>query len=68
MKLCHEYCETCKELGTNDNNQLCLSCLEPYTYDYFTYFNIFKSNCVPEGYYNDEESGFLVECNSTLKF
>jgi len=51
MKLCHEFCETCKQLGISNNNQYCLSCLEPYTYNYFNYFNIFQSNCVPEGYY-----------------
>ena len=64
MKLCHEFCETCKQLGISNNNQYCLSCLEPYTYNYFNYFNIFQSNCVPEGYYNDIETGQLIECNS----
>ena len=64
MKLCHEFCETCKQLGISNNNQYCLSCLEPYTYNYFNYFNIFQSNCVPEGYYIDLEAGQLIECNS----
>jgi hypothetical protein len=66
MKLCHEFCETCNELGISNNKQYCLSCLEPYTYDYFSYFNIFESNCVPEGYYNDRENNQLVECNSVI--
>ena len=64
MKLCHKFCEKCNELGILNNKQFCLSCLEPYTYDYFSYFNIFESNCVPEGYYNDRENNQLVECNS----
>ena len=68
MKLCHKYCGTCNEFGKTNNKQNCLSCLEPYTYDYFRYFNKFKSNCVPEGYYNDEESGNLVECESVSKY
>ena len=64
MKLCHEYCESCNQLGISNNEQYCLSCLEPYTYDYFSYYNIFQSNCVPEGYFNDIETGHLIECNS----
>ena len=65
MKLCHDFCETCYQLGISNDKQFCLSCLEPYTYDYFKYFNIFMSNCVPEGYYNDRENGKLIECKST---
>ena len=65
MKLCHEFCGTCNKLGISNNKQYCLSCLEPYTYDYFTYFNIFESNCVPEGYYIDIENDQLIECSST---
>jgi len=64
MKLCHQFCETCKQLGISNNQQYCMSCLEPYTYNYFNYFNIFQSNCVPEGYYNDIEAGQLIECKS----
>ena len=54
FRLCHDYCETCKELGNlvNNNDQKCLSCLPQYTYDYYNYFNIFPENCVPEGYFN----------------
>ena len=66
MKLCHKYCGTCYEYGKDNNNQKCLSCLEPYTYDYFSYFNIFLSNCVPEGYYNDREKGTLEECQGKV--
>ena len=64
MKLCHDFCEKCYQLGISNNKQYCLSCLEPYTYDYFSYFNIFENNCVPEGYYNDRENNQLVECDS----
>ena len=64
MKLCHEFCETCIQLGISNNEQYCLSCLENYEYNYSSYFNIFQSNCVPEGYYNDIETGLLTECNS----
>ena len=64
MKLCHEFCETCKQLGVSNNKQYCMSCLEPYTYNYFNYFNSSQSNCVPEGYNNDIETGELIECKS----
>jgi len=30
FKLCHEYCETCYELGINNNEQKCSSCLPMY--------------------------------------
>ena len=64
IKLCHEFCQTCTQLGISNNDQYCLSCLENYKYNYFSYFNIFQSNCVPEGHYNDIETGLLTECNS----
>ena len=64
MKLCHEFCETCIQLGISNDNQYCLNCLENYRYNYLSYFNIIQSNCVPEGYYNDKETGHLTECNS----
>ena len=62
FKLCHEYCETCNKFGTSNDNQLCLSCLDDYKYDYF---NEFSSNCVPEGYFIDkEEENKLIQCTS----
>ena len=64
FKLCHEYCAKCKEIGVSNNNQKCLSCLPNYQYDYWFYKNINIGNCVPEGYYNDKESGLLGLCNS----
>ena len=64
FKLCHEYCAKCKEIGVSNNNQKCLTCLPNYQYDYWFYKNINIGNCVPEGYYNDKESGLLGLCNS----
>ena len=61
MKLCHEFCSSCNELGKDNGDQHCLSCLNP-TYDYFSYFNIFTTNCVPYGYYYDRENGKLEKC------
>ena len=64
MKLCHEFCDSCYQLGISENEQYCLSCLEQYAYNYFSYFNIFKSICVPEGYYYDKEVEQLIKCNT----
>ena len=47
FKLCFEYCETCKILGITTNDQYCITCLENYRFDYFNYFGIYPSNCVP---------------------
>ena len=60
FKLCHEYCNSCKIFGTNNNDQKCLSCLEEYQYDYF---NISINNCVPEGYFYDNEINQLIKCD-----
>ena len=54
FKLCHEYCETCKKLGTNNNDQKCTSCLPEYQYNYFYFINSPLYNpevCFPENYY-----------------
>ena len=64
MKLCHEFCDSCYQLGISENEQYCLSCLEQYAYNYFSYFNIFKSICVPEGYYYDKEVEQLIKCDT----
>ena len=64
MKLCHEFCDSCYQLGISENEQFCLSCLEQYAYNYFSYFNIFKSICVPEGYYYDKEVEQLIKCDT----
>ena len=65
FKLCYDFCETCKELGTSDNDQKCLSCLPEYQYDYF-YFTQKNNNnelltCVPEKYYNNGNN--LTQCD-----
>ena len=65
FKLCHEYCDTCDELGINNNEQKCSSCLPFYQYDYWSYINNFHGNCAPEGYYNDLEANILLQCNPT---
>ena len=54
FKLCHEYCETCFELGTSNDDQKCSSCLPEYQYDYLFFSNRTEENpdiCVPENYY-----------------
>ena len=63
FKLCHEYCETCNELGISDNDQKCSSCLSMYQYDYWYFYNNTQENCVPEGYYNDIENNSLIQCD-----
>ena len=65
FKLCHEYCETCYELGTSYSDQKCLSCLPLYQFDFLYYNRSYNDdariNCVPEGYYN-----FLVDSNTYI--
>ena len=66
FKLCHDFCETCYELSTSNNEQKCLSCLPEYQYNYFYYTpNTINSNqllmCVPENYYNND--GILIPYN-----
>ena len=63
FKLCHDYCDTCQELGSSNNDQKCLSCLPQYQYDYWYYNNYTSTNCVPEGYYNDIETNTLLQCD-----
>ena len=65
FKLCHDYCDTCNELGISDNNKKCLSCLPLYQYDYWYYNKNSIENCVPEGHYIDLETHNLIQCNQT---
>ena len=67
FRLCHYYCESCAEIGDllDINNQKCLTCLPEYRYDYYNFFNIYHSNCVPEGYYYDKSTDTLIECTSS---
>ena len=62
FKLCHEFCEECKIIGTSIHYQYCTKCLEPYRYEYWNYFDVSLSNCLPEGYYNDRETGKVEQC------
>ena len=64
FKLCFEYCDTCNELGISENEQKCLSCLDDYQYNYDYYNNKIINNCVPEGYYYDNEINSLILCDS----
>ena len=61
FKLCHEFCSTCKKIGTTINDQKCLTCLEDYQY----FYEGDSSNCVQEGYFIDKEENILVECTSS---
>ena len=63
FKLCHEYCETCNELGINNNEQKCSSCLPIYQYDYWYYYNNTQGNCVPEGKFFDLKTNTLTQCD-----
>ena len=65
FKLCHEYCNTCKEFGYNIHNQKCETCLPDYTYDYWNYFNnTYSSNCVPLNHMNLLDEQRIVECDT----
>ena len=65
FKLCHDYCNSCKEIGYDINHQECVTCLPDYTFDYWNYFNnTYSSNCVPYNYMNIIEQNIVVECNT----
>ena len=69
FKLCHDYCNTCKEIGNDINNQKCVSCLDSYTYDYWNYYNYtYSSNCVPLDYMNIIENNIIVKCNTQERY
>ena len=73
IKLCHDFCETCYELGSDNGHQKCLSCLPEYQYDYLHFFGRESENpdnCVPEGYYFQKDSNKydLKLCESTNYF
>ena len=52
FKLCHSYCKTCKNIGSYDYDQKCLTCLENYSY-----YNIFEISFS----LNQISSSFLVK-------
>ena len=49
FKLCHDFCESCKEIGSSNSGQKCSSCLPIYQYDYWFYKGNPLENCAPEG-------------------
>ena len=70
FKLCHEYCETCLQIGITNREQKCTSCLPEYQYNYFTFINNnnFEENeinCVPEEYFFVQDSNELQLCDET---
>ena len=71
FKLCHDYCETCYELGISKDDQKCQTCLPEYQYDYLYLSNRAEENpniCVPEGYYYNTNERKLYLCDSTENF
>ena len=69
FKLCFEYCDTCKELGYDIDNQMCVTCLPDYIYDYWIYFNqTYDSNCVPLNYMNKLEEKKVVKCDEVENY
>ena len=68
FKLCHKFCINCIEYGPSDNDQRCVNCKDPYTYDYLTYVKNFTGNCVPYDQMYDKENKKLQLCNSTDKY
>ena len=70
FKLCHEYCETCYELGIFDGPQKCSSCLPEYQYNYLTdqnkdYYEENQINCVPEGHFYDISNDNIILCDES---
>ena len=58
FKLCHNYCQTCKEIGKSFLDQKCESCIEQYSYS-----NLYQlSLCVEKGYFIDIENESIEKC------
>ena len=68
FKLCYEYCETCLEFGKTIDDQKCLTCLQPYTYDYWHYLPKYIPNCIPENKFYDDVSKQVINCDSTFNY
>ena len=58
FKLCYKYCSSCYYNGNSIDDQKCYTCLVNYDYSKEK-----SSNCVPEGYYRDKETGNILKCN-----
>ena len=69
FKLCYQYCETCLEFGKVINAQRCSTCLEDYSYDYWTYLGRFFGNCVEINKYYDKDNNETISCDDdTFKY
>ena len=64
FKMCHNYCESCNELGIEENETKCLKCLDNYTFDYWHYLNKDDFYCIPEGYFFYKETGLVTKCDN----
>ena len=62
FKLCHSLCDTCIQYGLSNLNQKCYSCPDLNDFNYFTYYPL---NCLPKGYFQDNEEQKLIKCNNT---
>ena len=58
FKLCNNNCKTCKVIGNSIIDQKCESCPDNYTIDSPEH----SSNCKPNGYFIDYDTGTLVQC------
>ena len=68
FKLCYKYCSRCIEFGTKIYEQKCATCLDDYTYNYWHYLDKYKSNCVQQNYFYDEDSKNNIVCDSTFYY
>ena len=63
FKLCYDYCQTCKELGSSNDTQKCLYCLPNYQFDKYYDSSYIQNNCIPEGYYTVTQTNSLISNN-----
>ena len=68
FKLCYQYCNHCLEFGKTIVDQKCLSCLEDYSYDYWTYLGKYYGNCVAINQYYDRNNNQIINCDNTFKY
>ena len=62
FKLCHSLCDFCLLYGLSNINQQCYSCPDLNDYNYFTNYPL---NCLPKGYFQDNEEQKFIKCNNT---
>ena len=65
FKLCHEYCETCYEIGISNQTQNCISCLPEYQYGYFHDYDLEENQikCIPKDHFYNIDTGNISLCN-----